>query len=105
MRRLLGPQRNGKEERAALAYLALDPDPPPVHLDDLLGDAQAQPRPSELASDGRVDLTELREHILELFLRNPHSGIRHPIDELAAGELDPDLDPPLLGELDGIAGQ
>src|SRR5205807_3111993 len=58
------PQGNGKEERAALADLALDPDAAAVHLHEFLGDAEAQARPAELTRHGRVDLAELREHIL-----------------------------------------
>src|SRR5438045_5087757 len=95
MRHLLGAQRNGKEKGAALPDFTLDPDPASVHLDEFLGDAQTQARSTEFASDRRVDLTELGEHVLQLFLGNPHSGVRHAIDELAANHLHTDFNPSL----------
>src|SRR5207248_4210337 len=90
------PQRDRKEERAALADLAFNPDASAVHLHEFLRDAEAEPRSAELARGRRVDLTELRKHILQLFLRNADAGIRDAVDELAVQELHPDLDPPLL---------
>src|SRR6266513_4900882 len=99
------PHRNGKEKRAAPADLAFDPDATAVHLHEPLRDAEAEPCSPELARDCRVDLTELREHILHLFLRNADAGIRDAVDEFAVHEFHADLDPTLLGELDGVAGE
>src|SRR5437016_12125951 len=77
------PQRNRKEERAALADLAFDPYTAVVHLHEFFGDAESEPRSPELARHRRVDLTELCEHVLQLFLRDADAGIRDAVDELA----------------------
>ena len=76
-----------------------------MHLDELLGDAEAEAGAPELARDRRVDLEELLEHVLELRLRDADAGVGHAVDELVSDQADADLDLALPRELDRVAGQ
>src|SRR5204863_9368629 len=97
------PERDGEVERASLADFAFDPDASAVHFHELFGDAEPQARSSELASDGRIDLSELSENILQLVLGNSDAGVRNTIDKVSPREVHPDFNTSLLGELDGVA--
>src|SRR5262249_25799896 len=58
---LVNPNGQREGERRPLAYLALDPDPPPVQLDELLGQRQPEPRALLLPGVVPADLAELLE--------------------------------------------
>src|SRR6266516_5589622 len=55
------PHRQREIEDRSLARLGFDPDAPAVHLDDALGDRQAEAGPALLAGDRAVGLLELLE--------------------------------------------
>src|SRR6266540_7301146 len=57
----LDPHRKREIERRSLAGLGFDPDAPAVHLDDALGDRQAQTGSALPARDRAVGLLELLE--------------------------------------------
>src|SRR5262245_27846361 len=69
--RAFGPNRQREGERGALAQLALNPNPPPVQLHELLGQCQAEPRPLLLAGVVPADLTELLEDRRLILRRDP----------------------------------
>src|SRR5437899_654157 len=92
-------------EGGALVQAALDPDAPAVHLDELLGDAQAEAGATELARDGRVDPAELGEYLGELVRRDADPGVRHAVAHAVAVARGADRDAAALGELEGVAGE
>src|SRR6266542_4092188 len=57
------PHRQREIERRALAGLGFHPDPPAVHLDDALGDRQAEAGSALLSRDRAVGLLELLEDL------------------------------------------
>src|SRR5215831_15329590 len=57
------PDGNGEVERRSRALLRLDPNAPAVHLDDALGDRQAETGAALLARDRAVGLLELLEDL------------------------------------------
>src|SRR6266571_2111742 len=57
----LDPHRQREIERRSLAGLGFHPDAPAVHLDDALGDRQAETGSTLLARDRAVGLLELLE--------------------------------------------
>src|SRR5262249_59961033 len=97
--------RNGEGEGRALADLALDPDAPAVHLDELLGDAEPQPRAAELGGNRGIGLFELGEHRLQPVRRNPNTGVADTVAEKIAVEIRGDLDAPLARELQRVADE
>src|SRR5262249_36484181 len=69
---LLG-NRECKEERAALAHLAFDPDLPTMCLHHQLAEGQAQAR----ATAPLAHLAELGEDLLLILRRDPDSTVDH----------------------------
>src|SRR6266498_3106082 len=57
------PHRQREKERRALAGLGFHPDPPAVHLDDALGDRQAEAGSALLSRNRAVGLLELLEDL------------------------------------------
>ena len=78
----LAPARNGTENMKVepLPEFALDPDAAAEQLHELLRDAEPEAGAAELARDGGVDLTELREDVVELLRRDADAGIGHAVD-------------------------
>ena len=102
-----------RDPRAALRD-DLGHDPAPVHLDELLGDAQPEAEPSLVEAEipggvpARVELGEERlEQVLQRVGFQADAPILHLDGGLVAvGEVGGELDPPVVGrELDGIGQQ
>src|SRR5688572_15717331 len=92
-------------ERRPFVQPALYPDPAAVHLDKLLGDAQAEPRAAKLARDGRVELLELREQRADLVVRNADAGVRYAVANIFAVAGGVDADAPSAGKFERVASQ
>ena len=60
---------------APLPTVELDPDATAVHLDDLLGDGEAEPGSALGLGVGVVHLVELVEHAGQLVLRDARAGV------------------------------
>ena len=74
--RLLGADRQLEPERRALCpTLGFHPDAPAVHLDDALGDGEAEAGAALLLGIGAVDLLELLEDARLLAPRDARAGI------------------------------
>src|SRR5256885_14900250 len=76
-----------------------------MHFDELLGDAESESSASELAGNRRVRLLELGKQTIDMLSGNADPGVRHAEAKRVVEMLDGDLDPPLLGELERVAGQ
>src|SRR5215510_15891494 len=74
-----------------------------MHLDDLLGDGEPEPRAALGLSKGTVDLVELLEDLSLLVKRYARPGVRHRDGEIAVPRARGDADLAGVGELDGIA--
>src|SRR5262249_56184454 len=96
---------NSEPECRSLAEGALHPDAAPVHLDELLGDAETQAGAPVFPADRGVDLPELREDVVQLIFGDANAGVAHAVDEVVAALLGRDLDPSLFRELDRVAGE
>src|SRR4029450_14071702 len=98
-------QRTRQEDRDAAATPALPADASTVHLDEPLGDAEPESRATVLPGDGRVDLAELGEDVLDLVLGDADSGVGPLEREPPVGEAHVDVDPPLARELERVPGE
>src|SRR5262249_13002284 len=96
----LRPNRQSEPERRPLAHPALDPDPPPVKLHELLGQRQPEPRALLLAGVVAANLAELLKDRRLIFGGDPDPRVadRDRDDTLRCrgGDADP---APLRGEL------
>ena len=70
-------------EGRALAERRFDPDATAVHLDDLLGDGEAEAGPALRLGVGVVDLMELLEDAAQLLSRNAGASVGHGNGEVA----------------------
>src|SRR4029077_3510577 len=89
------PQWDRKKESRPFAELALYPHPAPMHLDELLGDAESEPGSPVLSGDRRVRLLKLREEPVDPLPGNADPGVRHPEAKPLIQAFDRDLDPAL----------
>src|SRR5262249_33701377 len=71
------PHGQREIDRRSLALLRLDPNAPAVHLDDALGDRQAETRSALLAGNRAVGLLELLEDLGLIGGGNAGSGITY----------------------------
>src|SRR5262245_32297588 len=71
----LGPYGQLHAERRTLTQRRLDPNAPAVHLDDLSGNGETEPRATLGARVRAVDLAELLEDVLAFLQRNAGPGI------------------------------
>src|SRR5262245_46507782 len=69
--------REAECERRPLTHLALDPDPPPVQLHELLGQRQPEPRALRLPRIVAPHLAELFEDRRLVLGRNPDPCVAH----------------------------
>ena len=86
-------RRDGEEEDAAFAELALDPDAAAVRLDDPLDDRQAQAR---AVLSGLARLPQAFEHVRQVIGGDAAAGVRHPEQDVfvRARRADGDARPP-----------
>ena len=82
-----------------------DPDAATVHLDDLLGDGEAEAGPALGLGVGVVDLVELLEDALQLLGRYPRTRVGHGNSEVAVHGRCGDAHLASVGELDGVADE
>jgi len=79
------PHRQRESERRSLARLGFHPDPPAVHLDDALGDRQAETGAAFRARDRAVGLLELLEDLGLIGERNAGPRIAYRDRERRVG--------------------
>src|SRR5215831_4680143 len=101
----LGARGKLHTERRALAYRRFDPDAPAVHLNDLLGDGEAEAGASLGLGKGAVDLVELLKDPRPLVLGNTWPRIGHCDAEVTVDRLGSYTHLTSVGELDGIADE
>src|SRR5207247_110947 len=99
------PHRKREIERRSLARLGFDPDAPTVHLDDALGDRQAETGSALLARDRAVGLLELLENLGLIGRGNTGSRVAYRNRERPVRREGSDRDLALVGELDRVADQ
>src|SRR6266700_6436270 len=92
-------------ERRSLARLGFDPDATTVHLDDALGDRQAETGSALLARDRAVGLLELLEDFRLIDCGNAGTRVAYRNRERPVRYRCPDRYLALVGELDGVADQ
>ena len=103
-------EARGEMERAALARVALHPQPPAHHRHELGADREAQPGPAVVSRRRAVRLREgLEDHTLEL-LRYPDPGVAHlhaqdALTRPCRLDVRPHHHLASLRELDGVADQ
>src|SRR5262249_713311 len=95
------PHRQREIEGRSLAERGLHPDAPAVHLDDALGDRQAEAGPALFARDRAVSLLKLLEDFRLISRGDPGPGIADRDRERSVRCLGSDRDLALVGELDG----
>src|SRR6266498_2559905 len=96
------PHRQREIERRALARLGFHPDPPAVHLDNLLGDRQAEAGSALLARDRAVGLLELLKNLGLIGYGNTGTRVAYRNREGPIRCRCPDRHLALVGELDGV---
>src|SRR5262249_1757482 len=100
---VVNPHGQREGERGPLADVALDPDPPALQLDELLGQGQAEPRPLLLPGVVPADLAELLEDGRLVPGRDPDARVADGNRDDALGRRGGEADPAALrGELHGI---
>ena len=72
----------GKGKRGPFIFDTFHPDYAPLQLDDLLGDAQAEPGATELPGLQGVPLVEAFEYLLQLVLGDADAGVLDPHHEV-----------------------
>src|SRR6266536_5477351 len=102
---VLRPAPVGEIERRSLACLGFDPNAPAVHLDDALGDRQAEASAALLARDRAVGLLELLEDLDLIGRGYTGSSVAHRDRERPVRRRCSDRDLALVGELDRVADQ
>src|SRR5262245_2488626 len=100
-----GARGNLHLERRALAYGRLDPDATTMHLDDLLGDGEAQTCASLGLSKRAVDLMELFEDVRLLHGRNAGTRVDHSDVEVPVYRFRRDTHLAGVGELDRVTDE
>src|SRR5262249_39798336 len=98
-----GARGNLHAERRALTQRRFDPDAPTVHLDDLSGNGETQPRAALGARVRAVNLAERLEDPLAFFGRDTGAGIADAHGKVAVGCAGRDLHLSGIRELNGIA--
>src|SRR5262245_34428643 len=98
-------ERHREEEPRSTTELALDPDAPAMHLDQTLNDTEPEPDAAVFSGDRGIDLPELGEDVLDLFLRDTDPDIADPIGEPAIVQAHVDVDTAVARELERVAGQ
>src|SRR6516164_6666378 len=88
-----------------MAQGRLDPDAAAVHLDNLLGDGQAKPRPALSPSARTIHLVKFLEDALLLVEWNARACVAHRNEKLTIGATRRDAHFTAVCELDGIADQ
>src|SRR5262249_57063317 len=91
-----GSSWQGERERGPLADPALDPDPPPVQLHELLGQRQSEPGALLFAGIIPPDLAELLEDRRLVFGRNADACVADRDRDDALGRCGGDADPASL---------
>src|SRR5262249_27312327 len=81
------------------------PDTAAMHLDDLLGDGEAEPRAALGLGKGAVDLMELLEDPILLIKRYAGPSVCHRDGEMAIPRARGDAHLTGVGELDGVANE
>src|SRR5262245_5818216 len=92
-------------KRRSFAGRGHHPDAATVHLDDLLGDGEAEARAALGLGKGTVDLMELIEDPTLLVERYAGPGVRHRDGEMAVPRARSDAHLAGVGELDGIPNE
>src|SRR6266700_6429139 len=92
-------------ERRSLTRLGFDPDATTVHLDDALGDRQAEAGSALLARDRAVGLLELLEDFRLIDRGNAWTRVAYRNRERSIRNRCPDRHLALIGELDRVADQ
>ena len=90
---------------APLTQRRFNPDATTVHLDDLLGDGEAEAGPALGLGVGVVDLVELLEDAVQLLRRYPWTRVGHGNGEVAVHGRRGDAHFASVGELDGVADE
>src|SRR2546425_12671477 len=99
------PHRQCETERRSLARLGFHPDPPAMHLDDALGDRQAEAGSALLARNRAVGLLELLENFGLIGRGNAGPRVAYRNLECSVRCESSDRNFALVGELDGVADQ
>src|SRR5262249_39429771 len=86
----------GEGKRGSVTYLALDPDPPPVQLHELLGQRQPEPRALLLAGVVPADLAELLEDGRLVLGRDPDPRVADGDRDAVPGHVGREVDPASL---------
>ena len=94
-----------KEKVDPCPGLELDPQPPPMQLDDALGNRQSETSATFLLRDRRVGLLELLEDFRLLGFGDARPGVAHRYRERAVGRESLDRHFAGIGELDRVADQ
>src|SRR5215468_5623127 len=92
-------------KRRSFARRRHHPDAAAVHLDDLLGDGEPEPRAALGLGKGTVDLVELIENSILLIKGYARAGVGHRDGEMAVPRARGDVHLADVGELDGVANQ
>src|SRR5262249_14125553 len=101
----LDAHREREIERRSLAWLRFNPNPAAVHLDDALGDRQAEAGPALLAGNRAVGLLELLEDLGLIVRGNPGPGVANRNRERPVCCLCSDRHLALVGEFYRVAAE
>src|SRR5262249_32261372 len=101
----LGARGQLQLKRRSFARRRLHPDAAAVHLDDLLGDGEAEARAALGLGKGTVDLVELLEDPSLLVKRYAGTGVCDRDGEMAVPRARGDAHLAGVGELDGVPNE